>query len=371
MNNFLNKYDLPITISLILLPIMSLVGVPLYVYYYGIVWQEIVLLFVGWFFAGTGITIGYHRLFAHRAFKTYPIVEWYFMICGSMALQNTIVKWCSDHRRHHKKLDTDEDPYSITKGFFHAHIGWILKKGDYNIDNVSDLEEKSAVKFQSKFYWTMAVMLSFILPLMIGLLYGRPLGGLLWGGILRVTLVHHFTFFINSLCHFLGSKNYDINTTAKDSWIMALLTFGEGYHNYHHKFQWDYRNGIKWYNFDPSKWIIKLLSYFKITHSLRKAPDHSILRAKVNTLYDKIISSSNLLKIDNAYTDKIKLIMENAKENLNLWKKLEAKYDLLKDSNQNSERYRNYEIKVSQYRQEINSSLNSLMKILSNMEKTT
>ena len=117
--------------TLVLLPLISIIGIPLYIYYNGIVWQEPIMFVIGWFLAGSGITMGYHRLFAHKAFKAKPALEWILMLCGSMALQNTIVKWCSDHRRHHKKLDTNEDPYSIKKGFFHAHIGWIFKKGDY------------------------------------------------------------------------------------------------------------------------------------------------------------------------------------------------------------------------------------------------
>ena len=126
INKITNTYDLPILVSLIILPVISIIGVPIYILNYGVVWQEIVILFIGWFFAGTGITIGYHRLFAHRAFKTYSIIEWFYMLTGSMALQNSILHWCSDHRRHHKKLDTKDDPYSIKEGFFHAHIGWII-----------------------------------------------------------------------------------------------------------------------------------------------------------------------------------------------------------------------------------------------------
>ena len=124
----LSKYDLPILFSLILLPLASITILPVYIYYNGIVWQEPVILIVGWFLAGMGITIGYHRFFAHKSFKTYPIVEWFLMIFGAMALQNTILNWCSDHRRHHKKLDTKDDPYSITEGFLHAHVGWVVKK---------------------------------------------------------------------------------------------------------------------------------------------------------------------------------------------------------------------------------------------------
>ena len=123
MKKILKQYDIPILLSLILLPLFSIILTPIYIYYNGVVWQEPVMLFVGWFLAGTGITVGYHRLFSHKAFKTYSFVEWIYMILGSMALQNTILNWCSDHRKHHKKLDTEEDPYSIKKGFIHAHFG--------------------------------------------------------------------------------------------------------------------------------------------------------------------------------------------------------------------------------------------------------
>ena len=296
MKNIIEKYDIPLLIVLTLLPIISFSILPFYIYHFGIVWQEPILLIVGWFFSGTGITVGYHRLFSHKSFKTIPVIEWIYMILGSMALQNTILNWCSDHRRHHRKLDTDEDPYSVKKGLFHAHIGWIVKKNASDVSGISDLKKKSAIKFQNKFYWPLALFLSFILPLLIGFFYNRPIGGLLWGGFLRVTLVHHFTFFINSLCHYFGKKEYDYNTSARDSWIMAFLTFGEGFHNYHHKFQWDYRNGIKWYNFDPSKWIIRFLSIFKVAYNLRKASESSILRAKIETLLNRIVALESKIK---------------------------------------------------------------------------
>ena len=195
LKNLTKNYNISMVVTLLgVLPLGCLIGLPVYIYFNGIVWQEPVIFFIGWFLAGSGITIGYHRLFAHKTFKAKPILEWILMLCGSMALQNTITKWCSDHRRHHKKLDTSDDPYSITEGFFHAHIGWILKKEDYKIENISDLKKKSAVRFQDKYYWSVALFLSFGLPLLIGLLYGRPIGGLLWGGFLRVTLVPTATF---------------------------------------------------------------------------------------------------------------------------------------------------------------------------------
>ena len=358
------EYDVVILTSLILLPLISAIALPFYIYNYGIVWQEPVLLLFGWFFAGMGITIGYHRLFSHRSFKTYPFVEWILMICGSMALQNSIINWCSDHRRHHKKLDTDDDPYSIKKGFLHAHIGWIVKKNDYQISGVSDLYKKSAIKFQNKYYWVIAIFFAFIVPLLIGILFNRPWGGLIWGGFLRVTLVHHFTFFINSFCHFIGERNYDRNTTARDSWIMALFTFGEGYHNYHHKFQWDYRNGIKWYNFDPSKWIIKILSYFNITYNLRKAAEYNIAKAKINTINERIFHLSK--NINHKYKNKIEQIINRSTKYISLWQSLEKRYKSFNNLTKKEKLIYSYKKKI--YRDELQSSISSLMLIFINIK---
>ena len=175
-------------------------------------------------------------------------------------------------------------PCSVCKGVFDA-----AAMDFHHKDRKTKFHSiKSTPFWETKYYWILSLSLSFILPFLLGCLFGRPLGGLLWGGVLRVTLVHHFTFFINSFCHFLGKKDYELDTTAKDSWFMAFFTFGEGYHNYHHKFQWDYRNGNKWYNFDPSKWIIKTLSIFNITYDLKIAQEHNIIRARLDTLNKKI-----------------------------------------------------------------------------------
>ena len=369
ISRYLNKFDLPILTSLTLLPLISIFCIPIYLYHYGIVWQELLMLLIGWFIAGTGITIGYHRLFSHRSYKTHNFIEWIFMIAGSMALQNTILNWCSDHRLHHKKLDTEDDPYSIKRGFFHAHIGWIVKKSEREISGIDDLKKKSAVKFQSRYYWFIALFLSFIFPLIIGFSYGRPIGGLLFGGVLRVTLVHHFTFFINSFCHFIGNRNYDINTSARDSWIMALFTFGEGYHNFHHRFQWDYRNGIKWYSFDPSKWIIKILSYLKMTYGLREASDSIILKAKFDTINNKIKSLlNNKIMITSNYHSRIRNITKNVLLNLNLLKELEKKYQVIKIRSFSKRKELWYRKKIGLCKLELNNSFSSLMLIYINLK---
>lgn len=245
-----------------------------------------------------------------------------------MALENTILKWSSDHRKHHSLSDTDDDPYTIKKGFWHAHIGWIIKNTDPDKDKiigVKDLEKIPAVKFQNKYYFHIAFVGGVLLPFAIGFIYGRPIGALLWGTFLRITLVHHATFFINSLCHYSGKKTYDLNSTSRDSWFVSLFTFGEGYHNYHHKFPSDYRNGIKWYAYDPSKWLIKVLSYLKMTSNLIQTKDYHILESKLDVLNQKIKKKINKSKKKHQFDEEknINFLIASANDILSKWKKID------------------------------------------------
>jgi len=326
------KYNWAMVSVLTIIPILGIFGTFIYSCYNGVIWQEPVLMILGWWISGMGITIGYHRLFAHRSFQAHPVVQFIAMLCGSSALQNTILKWSSDHRLHHKELDTEVDPYSITKGFFHAHIGWIIEDKPPVINGVNDLKKNPVVMFQYKYYWLIAIGLSFVFPLIIGSFYGRPLGGLLWGGFLRVTLVHHFTFFINSLCHFVGKRPFELNTSARDSWWVAYLTFGEGFHNFHHKFQWDYRNGIRWYDFDPGKWTIKFLSFFKLTSGIRKVDEHKILRARFNGLKESFqLHFPKMPKhIRNIYEGRFKEMQNQANQAYKAWEGFEINFKKLK-----------------------------------------
>ena len=339
MNQMKNnsKYNWNMVFFLTIIPLIGIFGTSIYVYYNGIVWQEPVLLLVFWFISGMGITMGYHRLFAHKSFKTNSFVEWILMIFGSLAFENTILKWVSDHRKHHNFSDTKDDPYSIMEGFWHAHIGWIIKntpEKQSRIKGVKDLESKPAIKFQNKYYFHIGIIVGFILPLIVGLIYDRPLGAVLWAGFLRVTLVHHATFFINSLCHFVGNRPYDYKSSARDSWFVSLFTFGEGYHNYHHTFQWDYRNGVKWFAFDPSKWIIKLLSFIGITYDLRETKEYLIWKNHISSIKDQLNESYNKSteNCKHFYQNKIDLLQKNIDNIFSSWDEMEKKYNNLKNT---------------------------------------
>jgi len=245
-----------------------------------------VLFFV--FFSATGlsITLGYHRLFAHVAFQARWPVRLATLVFGAAAFENCALAWVSDHRRHHKHVDHDEDPYDISKGFWHAHIGWILFKLDPKPpwDNVADLSKDRLILWQRRFYVPIAVGIGFASPALLGFWHnGWPgaLGGFLLAGVARVTAVQHMTFFINSLCHTIGSQPYSNKCSARDSWIMALFTFGEGYHNYHHEFQHDYRNGVRWWHWDPTKWTIWTLEKVRLVRGLRRVPEDKVLLARL------------------------------------------------------------------------------------------
>ncbi len=321
----MKKYDLRNVVALSFIPAVGIIGTIWHIWNYGIVWQEPFLLFIFWIITGLGITVGYHRLFSHRSFRAHPILEWIMVICGTAALENSALKWCSDHRRHHKHLDTKKDPYSITEGFFHAHMGWILKNKPEPIDKVKDLEEKFSLRFQHKFYFPLFIIFGLLLPVALGFIWERPMGALLWGVLLRITLVHHFTYFINSLCHYIGNKTYDPQSTSGDAWYISLLTFGEGYHNYHHKFQWDYRNGIRWFHFDPSKWFIWSLSQIGLAKDLKKANYLQIMQARSMAIWNQIYSRMEEIPDMAAQSYHQKLI--EIKEKINIleqsWKRAE------------------------------------------------
>jgi stearoyl-CoA desaturase (delta-9 desaturase) len=248
----------------------------------GLVWSQIALAVVFYFVTGMSITGGYHRLFSHRAYKANNFVKLMYLLFGAATFQNSALKWCADHRIHHNHVDGEKDPYNINKGFWYAHIGWIFYQ-EKIVDQKfpKDLTNDKLVMWQHKYYWVLCVLMGFGLPTLIGYFLGSALGGFALAGLARVVFVHHCTFFINSLCHIVGTRPYTDTNTARDSAIMAVFSYGEGYHNYHHYFPTDYRNGIRWFHFDPTKWLIKTLSIVGFTNELKKVPEKLINQAKL------------------------------------------------------------------------------------------
>ena len=244
------------------------------------------LSFVGFLWAcGISITAGYHRLWAHRAYGAHGSVRLFYALFGAMALQNSILIWGSQHRTHHRFVDdVERDPYSAKRGFWFSHMGWILRdypSGRNDFTNAKDLERDPIVMFQHRWYLPLAIATNVGLPLALGWAVGDLWGVFLLGGLLRLVVNHHFTWFINSLAHMWGSQPYTDENTARDNPALAFLTYGEGYHNFHHIFQNDYRNGVRWWQWDPTKWLIAVLSWLRLASNLKRVPDLWIQRAQL------------------------------------------------------------------------------------------
>ncbi|MFZ5862762.1 MAG: fatty acid desaturase [Nitrospirota bacterium] len=314
---------------------VAVIGLPIHLATAGFSWP-IVALF-GFYMAATGlsITAGYHRLFSHQAYQTIAPVRAFFLIFGAAACQNSALKWSSDHRYHHLYVDQSQDPYNINRGFFWAHIGWIFfKKSSYDFSNVLDLKKDPLVLWQNRYYLPLAIGVGGVLPLVFGWAVGDWWGGFLLVGVVRTVLVHHSTFLINSLCHYLGTRPYSLGDSSRDSGLVALLTYGEGYHNFHHQFQYDYRNGIKWYHWDPSKWLIKAFETCGWATRLRTAKDAHIFQARLNvqrqTAQQKLASRSQEFR--NAMENKLHAAHEALVAARAKWELLRTEYAAAKQS---------------------------------------
>jgi len=268
--------------------LVAVVGAPWYILTHGLGWPETLTFVLVWLAVGLSVTAGYHRLFSHKTYQAAWPVRLFFLIFGAGSLENSVLNWAADHRVHHAHVDEERDPYNIQKGFWWAHMGWIFFENPLAPSQsvVRDLLEDPLVVWQDRWYKTIGLGVAFGIPLLVGILTHNILGCLLIGGVCRVVFSHHTTFFINSLCHMIGTQPYSQEHSARDSGVMAVLAFGEGYHNYHHSFPFDYRNGIKAWHFDPAKWVIYLLSFVGLTSDLRRAPEAAVLKAKIELQFE-------------------------------------------------------------------------------------
>ena len=300
------------SVFLIATPILAIAGVILHFSYFGPPGLIELFVFLGLYFAcGLSITVGYHRLFSHRSHDAaWPLVLFY-AIFGAGAFQNSIIEWCSDHRNHHKYTDQEDDPYSAARGFWYSHMGWILveeNKFENDFSNVKDLQESKIIMWQHNNIFLIGAFSGIILPVAIGYLLAGvsgAIGCLVWGGIVRIVFVHHGTFLINSAAHIWGKQPYSQENSSKDSFWLAFLTFGEGYHNFHHTFQADYRNGHRWYHVDPSKWWIRSFRLLGLKSNLKSTPKHSIEIAKMNVKFENSMNKLSEKQIEsNRFTER-------------------------------------------------------------------
>ena len=358
------------SIFLFATPVLALVGIILHWIYFSPPGLLELIVFVGLYFAcGLSITVGYHRLFSHRSHNAkWPLVLFY-SIFGAGSFQNSIIEWCSDHRRHHKMTDSEDDPYSASRGFWYSHIGWILMEEENftnDFSNVKDLQQNKIIMWQHRNVFLIGALSGLILPAIIGLAIGGisgAVGCFVWAGLARVVFVHHGTFLINSAAHIWGTQPYSEENSSRDSFWLAFLTFGEGYHNFHHTFQADYRNGHKWYHMDPSKWWIQSFRYLGLNSDLKSTPKHSIEIAKVNMRFKK---RADRLQRRNVNIHRFEDRLTKCKENLRakMYEVQKAKREIKKMAKDSKIAMKN---KISELKDSIKMAKNDLRQLFKEM----
>lgn len=297
--------------------------VPWYGFTYGYSLYDWAIFVLMMGFCGISITAGYHRLWSHKAYKAHPVLRVVFALGGACALQSDVFSWASDHRRHHQFVDNNNrDPYSAGRGLWYSHIGWMLRyydSGKRDFSNIKDLQRDPILQWQHRHYLTLLLVMNIAVPAFLGWLGGSIMAGLLLAGLLRLVLSQHVTWLINSLAHFWGKQTYSEKSSARDNPVLALFTYGEGYHNYHHTFQWDYRNGVRWWHYDPTKWLIRACSWLGLTSDLKRVSPLTIETARLEMQYRKAVEKSESLANADKWRERLEQEYEQLRQTLQLW----------------------------------------------------
>jgi stearoyl-CoA desaturase (Delta-9 desaturase) len=233
-------------------------------------WYDIVAFLAVYIPTGLGITVGFHRLFTHRSFKTGPVTRGVLAALGSAAIEGPVIAWVADHRKHHAFSDEEGDPHSPhvdhggLRGLFHAHMGWLFVHDQRALKTryAPDLLADPVVSFVNRTFllWVFA---GFVLPFTIGFILGgtlvAALTSLLWGGLIRMFCLHHVTYSINSLCHVFGRRDFETGDESRNLAWLAIPSFGESWHNNHHAFPTSSVHGLKWWQIDLSSMVIRAM----------------------------------------------------------------------------------------------------------------
>ena len=223
-------------------------------------WTNVaVMIFVNWIVGSLGVGLGYHRLLTHRSFKAPKWLEYLLTVFGTMSVQDDAPRWVATHRLHHQFTETEKDPHSTIPGFFWAHMDWIIK-GTAQDHDMATLKKYVPDLMKDKFHTTLAKY--YYVPLIISAFILYAIGGwsmVFWGVFVRVVVGWHSTWLVNSAAHFWGSRPFETKDDSTNNWAVALLTFGEGWHNNHHAFPTSARHGLRWYQLDTNWITIRLL----------------------------------------------------------------------------------------------------------------
>ena len=282
------SYRVPLSLRVtnlaaIVIPFAGLVVAIAMLWGWGFSWTHLFILVGMYIASGLGITIGYHRLFTHKAFETIPAVKFILAVLGSMAVEGPVFRWVAQHRKHHQHSDAEQDPHSphlhgegwrgFIKGLWHSHIGWVFDADQSALARyVPDLLNSKVLRVASATFplWAIAgLMIPTALGGLITMTWKGALLGFLWGGLARIFLVHHVTWSINSVCHLWGTRPFNCHDESRNNAIFGVLAMGEGWHNNHHAFPTSARHGLKWWQFDLSYCVIRLMEMLGLAWRVR------------------------------------------------------------------------------------------------------
>jgi stearoyl-CoA desaturase (Delta-9 desaturase) len=251
-------------------------------------WVDLALLAVMYVLCAFGTTIGFHRFFTHRGFEARAPVKAALAILGCMTMQGPVTQWVTDHRKHHALSDKPGDPHSphvghgdgawgAVRGFVHAHVGWMFSNMgmEQGRQYGRDLYDDRLIRTIDRLYLVWVVLtlgIPFAIGYAIGGTWQAGLEGLVWGGLIRIFAYQHATFSVNSICHMFGRQDYRSRDEARNNWVVAVLVFGEGWHNNHHAFPVSARHGLRRWQLDMSWWVIRGLEKLRLVWDV-KVPD--------------------------------------------------------------------------------------------------
>jgi stearoyl-CoA desaturase (delta-9 desaturase) len=252
-------------------------------------WHDLAVLALMYVLTGLGVTVGYHRMLTHRSFQTYKPVEYLFAFLGSMAVQGPVIAWVADHRKHHAHTDEEGDPHSphvghgdgfwgALHGLWYAHMGWLFDSHGRaeGAQYARDLVEDRGMRLMSRQFLSI-VLIGLLIPAGLGyLLSGGTLKGaitgLVWGGLVRIFMLHHVTWSINSVCHFFGRRRFDVEDHSTNVFWLALPSFGESWHHNHHAFPRSAVHGLKWWEVDTSAMVIRAMKRLHLAWNVVEIP---------------------------------------------------------------------------------------------------
>jgi len=265
-----------VVLGAVVVPFLATAVAIVQLWQWAVTWADLILLVALYVPISLGVTAGFHRMLTHRSFQAHPAVRGVLLVWGSMAVQGPAITWAANHLKHHALADKPGDPHSPVEGLVHAHLGWLFREQDADPNlYCRHLLRDPVVVFvhRTSLVW---IALSLLIPFAIG-----GWTGLLWGGLVRMFLVHHITWSVNSVCHTFGRRAFETTDRSRNQWMVGLLALGEGWHNNHHAFPRSAVHGLDRWQFDFSALVIATLERLHLATNVQRIAPEAITRRRL------------------------------------------------------------------------------------------